>query len=87
MVNLFHDKTTNPKNAQLVFTTHETSILDQNIFRRDQVWFCEKDQDQCTSVYPLSNFNVRKGRENLELSYLSGRYGAIPNVTPLEIEF
>lgn len=83
LVQLFHNSETNPNNAQLIFTTHETSILNQDIFRRDQVWFCEKDQDQASSIFPLTDFSPRKGRENLELAYLSGRYGALPYVRPL----
>lgn len=83
LVQLFHDDETNPKNAQLVFTTHETSILNQEVFRRDQIWFCEKDDRQATTVYPLTDFRPRKGRENLELAYLSGRYGALPYIRPL----
>lgn len=83
LVQLFHSNETNPKNAQLVFTTHETSILNQDVFRRDQIWFCEKDEQQATIVYPLTDFSPRKGRENLELAYLSGRYGALPYVRPL----
>ena len=83
LVRLFHSSETNPKNAQLVFSTHETSILNQDEFRRDQIWFCEKGEDQATTLYPLTDFSPRKGRENLELAYLSGRYGALPYVRPL----
>jgi len=83
LVQLFHNTETNPRNAQLVFTTHETSILNQEVFRRDQIWFCEKGEDQATTLYPLTDFSPRKGRENLELAYLSGRYGALPYVRPL----
>lgn len=78
LVGLFHDPHTNPKNAQLIFSTHETSILSQDLFRRDQIWFCEKDQQQASRLFPLSDFSPRKGLENLERSYLSGRYGALP---------
>lgn len=84
LVQLFHSDETNQKNAQLVFTTHETSMLDQNkFFRRDQVWFCEKDENSATKLYPLTDFSPRKRRENLELAYLSGRYGALPHVLPI----
>ncbi len=83
LVQLFHNDETNPNNAQLIFTTHETSILNQEVFRRDQIWFCEKDDDQATNLYPLTDFSPRKGRENLELAYLSGRYGALPYIRPL----
>lgn len=78
LVDLFHSNKTNPNNAQLIFTTHETSILSQDVFRRDQIWFCEKDKQQATNLYPLTDFSPRKGRENIELGYLSGRYGALP---------
>lgn len=84
LVGLFHSQETNPKNAQLVFTTHDTSILNQEVFRRDQIWFCEKDQDQNTTVYPLTDFSPRKNVENLERGYLSGRYGALPYLTSIK---
>lgn len=83
LVGLFHNPKTNPKNAQLIFTTHETSILNQDVFRRDQIWFCEKDDLQCTAIYPLSDFSPRKAVENLERNYLAGRYGALPYIRNL----
>jgi hypothetical protein len=85
LVSLFHNNETNPNNAQLIFTTHETSILNQDVFRRDQIWFCEKSTDQATKVFPLTDFNPRKGRENLEANYLAGRYGALPYVRSLKM--
>lgn len=86
LVSLFHSNKTNPHNAQLIFTTHETSILNQDVFRRDQIWFCEKDKIQSTSLYPLTDFSPRKGRENIESGYLSGRYGALPFVRELNFD-
>ena len=85
LVELFHNKKTNPKNAQLIFTTHDTTILNQNVFRRDQIWFCEKNQDNATTLYPLSDFHPRKKFENLEAAYLSGRYGALPFIQPFHL--
>lgn len=84
LVKLFHSDKTNPNNAQLVFTTHETSILNQHIFRRDQVWFCEKEDHRSTVLFPLTDFSPRKGRENLEAAYLSGRFGALPYIRELQ---
>ena len=84
LVDLFHSAEMNPKNAQLVFTTHETSILNQKVFRRDQIWFCEKDAKQATNLYPLTDFSPKKGRENLEANYLAGRYGALPYLRNLK---
>lgn len=80
LIGLFNSVEHNPKNAQLIFTTHETSVLDQEILRRDQVWFCEKNENQATRLYSLLDFKPRKGHENLEAAYLSGRYGAIPMI-------
>lgn len=62
---------------QLVFNTHDTSLLDANIFRRDQVWFVEKGADGSSRVYPLTDYRPRKG-ENLRRGYLMGRYGGVP---------
>ncbi len=80
LVGRFNNKKTNPGNAQLIFTTHETHMLDQTILRRDQIWFCEKDSTRATRIYPLTDFRPRKMRENLEAAYLSGRYGAVPYI-------
>lgn len=78
LVGLFHNRQTNPKNAQLLFTTHETSILSQEVFRRDQIWFASQEGAQGTHLTPLSDFKVRKGAEDIERYYLDGRYGAVP---------
>jgi len=78
LVQMFHDNTLNRHNAQLIFTTHETAILNQEVFRRDQIWFMEKDEFNATTLYPLSDFSPRKGIENLEKHYLQGRYGGLP---------
>ncbi|MSQ73023.1 MAG: ATP-binding protein [Betaproteobacteria bacterium] len=77
LVAMFHDNTLNTNGAQLVFTTHDTSLLENTLFRRDQVWFTEKDRNQATRLFPLTDFSPRK-KEALERGYLSGRYGALP---------
>ena len=75
---MFHGSEVNAGGAQLIFTTHDTSLLDAyGLFRRDQVWFVEKRPDQSSSLYPLLNFSPRKN-EALERGYLQGRYGALP---------
>jgi AAA15 family ATPase/GTPase len=68
---------TNPNDAQVVFTTHNTTLLDTTLLRRDQIWFTEKGPAGNTHLYPLSDFSPRKG-EALAKGYLAGRYGAIP---------
>lgn len=80
LVELFHNKSINKKHAQLIFVTHDTSILNQHIFRRDQIWFCEKNKNKSTTLYPLTDFSPRKGVENLEDNYLKGRYGGLPYI-------
>jgi hypothetical protein len=77
LVRMFHQPELNPLGAQLLFTTHDTSLLDRTLFRRDQVWFTEKDRDQATRLYPLSDFSPRE-TEAWEKGYLIGRYGAVP---------
>jgi len=72
------------ESAQLIFTTHDVSLLDAQIFRRDQMWFTEKDKSGATQLYSLWDYNVRK-EENFRLGYLKGRYGAIPFIG--EIDF
>ena len=83
LVQLFNNPKTNPGGAQLVFTTHDTSLLDPALFRRDQVWFTEKDVSGATDLYSLQDFSVRKG-EAIQKGYLVGRYGAIPVLKKFE---
>ncbi|NOT15910.1 MAG: AAA family ATPase [Methylotenera sp.] len=73
---------TNSK-SQLIFTTHDTTLLSQHMMRRDQVWFVEKDQQQSTQLYSLAEFSPRKN-EAIEKGYLNGRYGAIPFLSKLD---
>ena len=82
LVGRFHDPEMNTKGAQLIFSTHDATILSQNRFRRDQIWFCERNSYQETQLYSLTDFKPRKDLENLERSYLSGRYGALPYLQP-----
>lgn len=78
LVRLFHQPEINAGGAQLIFTTHDTSLLDaEDLFRRDQVWFIEKDCEQASSLIPLLDYSPRKN-EALERGYLIGRYGGIP---------
>jgi uncharacterized protein len=77
IVKLFSRRDTNPKGAQLIFNTHDVTLLDGDIFRRDQIWFTEKNVDGASQLYPLSDFHPRIN-ENLRRGYLQGRFGAIP---------
>lgn len=86
IVKLFNDPKTNPHNAQIIFTTHDTNLLGTTLgeppLRRDQIWFTEKDKSGATTLYPLTDYKPRKV-ENLERGYLQGRYGAIPFIGDL----
>jgi len=78
LVRLFHRPEINRRGAQLIFTTHDTSLLDApHLLRRDQVWLVEKDSGQASTLTALAEFSPRKN-EALEKGYLSGRYGGIP---------
>ena len=78
IVKIFNSEKYNKNGAQLIFNTHDTNLLNLSLFRRDQIWFTEKDYKKgATDLYPLDDFPVRK-TENIEKGYLNGRYGAIP---------
>jgi uncharacterized protein len=77
VVKLFNDPRRNFSGAQLLFNTHDTNLLDNNVLRRDQIWFTEKDPKGATHLYPLSDFKLRR-TENRKRGYLQGRYGAVP---------
>lgn len=78
IVKLFNSEKYNKNGAQIIFNTHDTNLLSLNLFRRDQIWFTEKDEKKgATDLYPLDDFPVRK-TENIQKGYLNGKYGAIP---------
>jgi len=77
LINKFHSEATNPNNAQLICSTHNTSLLNPDIFRRDQFWFVEKQRTGASRLYPLTDFSPRGG-ESIERWYMRGRYGALP---------
>ena len=80
LVKLLHHKETK---AQLIFTTHDATLLSQKLLRRDQVWFMEKDASRASRLYPLSDFSPREN-EAIERGYLNGRYGGIPFLKELD---
>lgn len=78
IIKKFLDIESNEKNAQLICITHDTNLLNLDIFRRDEIWFASRNYETSISeIYPLSSFSPRK-EENVEKGYLLGRYGAIP---------
>ncbi|WP_066361186.1 AAA family ATPase [Herbidospora mongoliensis] len=88
VVRVFQDPAANPKGAQLIFTTHDATLLGNEVLNRpisrDQVWMTAKKRSGETELYPLTAAKPRK-EENLERGYLRGRYGGVPRVTAGEI--
>ena len=95
IINLFHNSDTNKGNGQLIYSTHDTVNLNKDTFRRDEIWFAEKDKDGISEIYALSDYileddkNAGKKVRNdatYNKDYLTGRYGAIPVLEEFEIE-
>ncbi len=82
LIKLFNSLKTNPKRAQLIFTTHDTNLLSNKLFRRDQIWFVEKDGFSASHLYSLAEIKIDDSKvrndASFENDYLQGRYGAIP---------
>jgi hypothetical protein len=86
VIQLFNSPQTNPRNAQLVFATHDASLLSHRFFRRDQIWFTEKDQYGATDLYSLAELRVRNDA-SFDKDYIAGKYGAIPFIGGLRSLF
>jgi hypothetical protein len=85
LIGLFQSRETNRNNAQLIFTSHDATLLGMldgdEVLHRDQVWFAEKNRDGSSIIYPLAEFKPRKEGENRQRRYLLGSYGAIPELS------
>lgn len=80
LVSIFNSKELNQNNAQLVFNSHDTNLLNSELFRRDQIWFAEKNNLGASKLYSLADFKTDEVRKNeaFEANYIKGKYGAIP---------
>ena len=96
IINLFHNSDTNKGNGQLIYSTHDTVNLNKETFRRDEIWFAEKDKDGISEIYALSDYileddkNAGKKVRNdatYNKDYLTGRYGAIPVLEEFDIDY
>jgi AAA15 family ATPase/GTPase len=83
IIELFNSQKTNPKNAQLIFTTHDINLLSHKFLRRDQIWFTEKNHQGATDLYSLVEFADINNNDTFEKDYIQGRYGAIPFIGDL----
>lgn len=96
IINLFHNSDTNKGNGQLIYSTHDTVNLNKETFRRDEIWFAEKNKDGISEIYALSDYileddkNAGKKVRNdatYNKDYLTGRYGAIPVLEEFNIDY
>lgn len=88
IIKLFNSSKTNQNNAQLIFTTHDTNLLNQKLFRRDQIWFTQKSVLGQSELYSLVEYGKGKTRDDLvlEKNYLDGKFGATPHISSLAHE-
>jgi AAA15 family ATPase/GTPase len=88
IIKLYNSPEKNKKNAQLVISCHAVNILTNKNFRRDQIWFCEKDQYGATDLYSLVEYNepVRNDAA-FGKNYLQGKYGAVPYINEIALQF
>jgi AAA15 family ATPase/GTPase len=87
LVSLFQSPRINSKSAQLIFSTHDTNLLDRRLLRRDQIWFVEKDEYGISTLYSLADFEDIPDDGEFEPMYLAGRLGAIPDIGSIEAQF
>jgi uncharacterized protein len=95
LISLFHSTETNPKNAQIIFVTHDTNLLNRKLLRRDQIYFTEKDKTSGTKLYSLAEFKLesQNGKRTIrndssyDEDYKKGRYGAIPYLGDIKSSF
>jgi len=84
LLKLLNSPTSNKGNAQLIFTTHDTNLLDGAVLRRDQIWLTEKNKKGATHLYPLTDIRTRH-TDNFEKGYLQGHFGGIPFLGGLDV--
>jgi AAA15 family ATPase/GTPase len=89
IINMFHDHDSNKNNAQLIYSTHDMYTLTKDIFRRDQIWFTEKDANGASNLFSLLEYMVddksTSGTTSINKDYVTGRYGAIPLLKEFKI--
>jgi len=89
LISLFNHPKSNPNNAQLIFATHETTLLDRNNFRKDQIWITSKDKFGCTKLYSVYDLDVEGLRDDIPFDkwYMSGKFGGLPKIKELDFIF
>lgn len=84
LITLFQNKRINKKNAQLIVATHDVNLLDRTLFRKDQIWFTEKDEYGVSSLYTLQDFTDVREDTPFDKWYMAGKFGAVPVIKSLE---
>ncbi len=84
LITLFQNKRINNKNAQLIVATHDVNLLDRTLFRKDQIWFTEKDEYGVSSLYTLQDFTDVREDTPFDKWYMAGKFGAVPVIKSLE---
>ncbi|MFM9950995.1 MAG: AAA family ATPase [Saprospiraceae bacterium] len=87
LLKLFSHPLSNPKNAQLIFATHEVTLLDRDMFRTDQIWFAEKNQYGETELYSAQDFDGVREDVPFDKWYLAGKFGGLPKIEDIESIF
>jgi uncharacterized protein len=85
LIGLFRSKNANPRQSQLIFTSHDAALLGtfdtEEVLARDEIWFTEKADDGTSTLYPLTDFKPRREGENRQRRYLNGNYGGVPDLS------
>ena len=84
LISLFQNEKINTNNSQLIFTSHDTNLLDSRLFRKDQIWFTEKDEKGVSDLFSLQDFSDVRESTPFERWYLAGKFGALPSIKSLE---
>ncbi|MFD0963760.1 AAA family ATPase [Pseudofulvibacter geojedonensis] len=87
LIRLFNNSISNPNNAQLIFATHEVTLLDKDVFRKDQIWFTEKDKYGETELFSARDVEGLRDNTNFELWYRTGKFGGNPKIKEVEFIF
>ena len=87
LVRLFNNTVSNPNNSQLVVATHEVTLLDKDVFRKDQIWFSEKDKYGVTTLFSAKDFDGVRDETPFDKWYMNGKFGGQPNIKEIEFIF
>lgn len=87
IIRIYQDERINRNNAQLIFTTHDTNVMDEKLLRKDQIWFVQKDVEGASQLYSLADFNDVEENTSFADWYLAKRFGAVPDIDSLSSLF